>query len=83
MTKKEFSGLNKKKQLVLLSDFGNFLANRRHESFIISLFSFEEYYVEVWKRIGLDYIQYIEVVNDNSRLDQYLDGFDIKDLDPD
>lgn len=79
MTAKEFKALNKQKKFILLSDLGNFLANRMYQSFSIALFSFEGFYVEVWKRIGLDYIEYIEVVEDHSLLAKYLDDFDIND----
>jgi hypothetical protein len=77
MTVKEFSSLSKAKKYVLLSDFGKFMANRKHQGFLIGLFSFEGFYVEVWKRAGLDYIDYIEVVKDNKQLEKYLDDFDV------
>jgi len=82
MTKTDFSKLNSSEKCLLLRDFGKHLANRMHSRFIVSLFEFEGFYVEVWKRIGLDYMDYIEVINDNSILDQYLIDFDLgTDLD--
>jgi hypothetical protein len=82
MTKSEFSKLHKSRQFVLLRDLGSHLANRSYQGFIVSLFDFEGFYVEVWKRVGLDYIEYIEVVKDNLRLEEYLGDFNLdKDLD--
>lgn len=80
MTVKEFNPLSRAKKYALLNDFGKFLANRMHQGFIVSLFSFEGFYVEVWKRVGLDYIDYIDVVTDNKQLEKYLDDFDINGL---
>lgn len=77
MTKTDFSGLNRSEKFLLLRDLGKHLANRKHSGFIVSLFEFEGFYVEVWKRVGLDYVDYIEVVNDNSILEQYLDDLDL------
>jgi len=82
MTKTDFSKLNSSEKYILLRDLGKHLANRKHSGFIVSLFEFEGFYVEVWKRVGLDYMDYIEVINDNSILDQYLNDFDLgTDLD--
>lgn len=80
MTKEEFKNLTKEKRYLLLKDLGKFLANRKFEGFIVSLFEFEGFYVEVWKRIGLDYFEYIEVVNDPEILQKYLEDFNPRHL---
>ena len=80
MTKTEFSKLDKKRKVTLLKDLGKFMANRQHEGFFVSLFYFEEFYVEVWKRVGLEYIEYIEVVNDQNILAKYVDNLNFGDL---
>ncbi|NNE56423.1 MAG: hypothetical protein HKN32_10410 [Flavobacteriales bacterium] len=77
MTKEEYKSLSKAKQYLLLKDLGHFLANREYQGFIISLFEFEGFYVELWKRIGHDYIDYIEIVKDSETLQYYLDDFDV------
>tara|TARA_B110000196_G_scaffold289304_1_gene274821 strand:+ start:96 stop:353 length:258 start_codon:yes stop_codon:yes gene_type:complete len=77
MTKTDFSRLARGEKYILLCDLGKHLANRKHSGFIVSLFEFEGFYVEVWKRVGLDYVDYIEVINDNSILEQYLDDLDL------
>jgi hypothetical protein len=53
------------------------LGNRRFEGYLVSLFAVEEFYVELWKRVGLDYIDYIEVVRDDTRLEHYVPKLDL------
>ena len=57
----------------LLKEQGVFLASRQYESFEVHLFSLDGLYVEVWKRIGLPYIDYIEPLTENSRLNPWLE----------
>lgn len=51
-----------------------------HGGFTVGLFGLHGFYVEVFKRIGLDYIDYIEVVQELSRLDLYTDHLDLPDF---
>lgn len=57
----------------LLKERGVFLASRLHESFEVHLFSLGGLYVEVWKRIGLPYVDYIEPLSESSRLNHWLE----------
>ncbi|MFT6411508.1 MAG: hypothetical protein ACJA15_002339 [Flavobacteriales bacterium] len=34
-------------------------------------------YIELWKRIGLDYVDYIEVVDKKKAVDSYVDFIDL------
>lgn len=51
-----------------------------HGGFTVGLFALDGFYVEVYKRIGLDYIDYIEVVMELSRLEFYTDDLDLTDF---
>lgn len=78
MKKEEFRRLKLKQKYVLLRKEGKHLANRTHGGFQCSLFDFHAYYVEVWKPLGINIIQWIEVVNRDEIIDSYLEHFKIK-----
>jgi hypothetical protein len=56
----------------LLKDKGVFIASRHHESFEVHLFSLDGLYAEVWIRIGLPYIDYIEPLSGTSGLNPWM-----------
>lgn len=73
MELKRFKKCTLSERYELLKDEGVFLASRLHESFEVHLFSLNGLYVEVWKRIGLPNIDYIEPLAESSRLNPWLD----------
>lgn len=77
MTAKEFRQLSKRERYAIARDRATFLASRLHGGFQIGLFRFNDLYFEVWKRIGLDYVEYIEVVDEKKVRDAYLDNLDL------
>lgn len=77
MIKEEFRKLKLKKKYEVLRKDGKHLANRHHGSFQCSLFDFHGYYVECWKPMGINLIQWIEVVNRDEIIDSYLEHFKI------
>lgn len=76
--KENFRRLKLKAKYELLKKSGKLLANRTHGGFHCFLYSFSSFYVEVWKPIGINIIQWIEVVNSDEIIDSYLDGLDIE-----
>lgn len=78
MKKEDFQKLKLQKKYEVLRKEGKHLANRNHASFLCSLFDFHGYYVEVWKPIGINIIQWIEVVNRDEIVDNYLNNFKIE-----
>lgn len=58
----------------LLKQRGNFIASRFHGGHNCHLFAFDGYYVEVFKVMGLNQVQWIEVVQNDRTLDNYLDN---------
>jgi hypothetical protein len=80
MERSSFQKLNKAEKYRILKERGKFLASRMHGGFTVGLFGLDGFYVEVWKRIGLDYIDYIEVVMELSRLDLYTQDINLPDF---
>jgi len=58
---------------------GTFLANRIHGSFNVDLYYLEDFYVEVWKKVGLNIIHWIETV-EKKNLEYYTDHINIDKL---
>tara|TARA_Y100000768_G_scaffold306454_1_gene240457 strand:+ start:86 stop:298 length:213 start_codon:yes stop_codon:yes gene_type:complete len=61
-----------------LTNYGKFLIARYHGSYVVRLYQIEDYYVEVWLRIGLEQIQWIETINEERQLEVYLDRISLK-----
>ena len=77
MEKAEFRRLKLKQKYALLNKEGKYLAARNHAGFQCSLFDLNGFYVEVWKPLGINLIQWIEVVNRDEIIDSYLENFKI------
>jgi len=77
MEKEDFRRLKLSQKYDLIKKNGKFLAKRKHGGFLIDLYGYSSYYVEVWKPVGINLIQWIEVVNRDEILDSYLQDFKI------
>jgi len=77
MDPKVFSKLSLQLRFSLLKDKGEFVASRPYESFSVHLFTVEGYYVEMWQRIGLEYVEYVELIVEKRKLDVWTDAIDI------
>ncbi|MDQ3191826.1 MAG: hypothetical protein M3Q58_09540 [Bacteroidota bacterium] len=76
----EFKKLSLEKKLELVTKGGDYVSSRYYMGFEVHLYSMDNFFVEVWKRFGLDYIEWIEVVNSNATINSYLDNIDLDDL---
>ena len=80
MTSVEF----RKKRLLdkfgIVETEGNLLGERNYKSFRVRLYSLQDFYVEVWNKVGLNIIYWIEVV-DRQNFEFYTDLIDLSDLD--
>lgn len=76
MDERSFKKLKKVERYRILKKDGVFLASRTHAGFQIGLYHLNGIYIELWKRIGLDYIDYIEVVDKKKAVDRYVDFID-------
>lgn len=77
MTSDEFARKSLKQKHQLIQEQSEFVAQRIHGSHNIQLYAIHGFYVEVWKKLGLDYLQWIEVVKDDNILLQYTSGIDL------
>lgn len=77
MTKEDFRRLKLKARYQIVQEKGNYLAARTHGGFQIKLYDLFGYYVEVWKPMGINIIQWIEVVNRDEIIDSYLEDLEI------
>lgn len=77
MTANEFKQFSKEQRYHIVRDRSVFLASRMHNGFQVGLYRLDTLYIEVWKRVGLDYIDFIEPVAEPRVCDAYLDGFDL------
>ena len=73
----EFKKLSLEKKYRELEKSGNFVASRYHGGHTVSLFTYNGFFVEMWKRTALNYIDWIEVVNNDASLRSYLDSINI------
>lgn len=78
MDKEVFRHLKLKERYTLLSEEGVYLASRYHGGFHCFLYSFQNLYVEAWKPVGINIIQWIEIVNHDEVVDSYLGNIDVK-----
>lgn len=73
----EFKKLSLEKKYHELEKYGNFVASRLYGGHIVSLFTYNQFFVELWKRAALNYVEWIEVVNNDASLRAYLDSINI------
>ncbi len=78
MDKRYFEKLGKAQKVEFLRREATFVANRQYQGFIVSLFHANGMYVELWKRVGLDYVDYVEVVNEPEQTLEYVKGLNFK-----
>ncbi|MGF1565193.1 MAG: hypothetical protein ACFCUH_07480 [Flavobacteriales bacterium] len=77
MTASEFKQFSKEQRYLIVRDRSVFLASRMHNGYQVGLYRLDALYVEVWKRVGLDCIDFIEPVDEPRVRDAYLDGLDL------
>ncbi len=61
-----------------LREHGKYLASRHFAGYKAHLYQVDMFFVEVWMRIGLDNICFIEIARDHNVVDNYLKKIDIK-----
>jgi hypothetical protein len=78
MTEREFNKLKLADRYNLLKQEGEFVASRIYEGFHVHLFTLQGSYVEMWMRIGLEQVVWIELMKNKQTLDFYTKDFDPK-----
>lgn len=68
----KFKALSKKGKYREVQDHGNHIANRYYQSYEIHLYQVRDLLVEVWWKLGLNQIYWIEIVG-RDRVELYAD----------
>ena len=77
MTEEKFNKLTIQKKYELLKNKGDFIASRFYQTYRIHLYKYSDVLAEVWVKLGLNQIYWIETV-DKDRIDLYADEINIK-----
>lgn len=80
MTKKEFKKLRLSGRYAAVKKGGIHLASRDFNGYFVHLFSLDNFYIEVWILIGLGQIRWIEIQENQSQIDLYVDKLALGDL---
>ena len=80
LTAKEFKRYSLQKKFKLVRREGEFLGSRIFESYNVHLFRIEDFFVEVWQRLGLQQVYWVEVVTYDQILINYSDQIDLNKL---
>jgi hypothetical protein len=78
MTQGEFQRCPIEQRYYLLKEDGAFIASRFHTEFNVHLFSIYDFHVEIWQRISLNDVVWIEIVDPQNVLPLYAPGIDLK-----
>lgn len=79
MTEQEFRTKRLLDKFGIVETEGNLLGERRYKSFRVRLYALEDFYVEVWNKVGINIIYWIEVV-DKKNFEYYTDLVNLDDL---
>ena len=79
MDQKSFNKLSLDARRTLLKKGGNFLATRQYRAHTVHLYDLNGSYIEVWNRIGYDYIEWIEFTNNKETINTYLKKINIEE----
>ena len=77
MDKIEFNKLSTKEKFKLLKKSANYIGARTYGSYFVHLFEFNGYFVEGWRDIGTVGYRWIEVVNNDESLQEYLSNINL------
>lgn len=72
MTKEEFNKLSIEQRFQLLKKSGEFIGSKKHESYFVHLFTLNQFYVEMWRTLSTNQIQWIEIAENLDGLSEYV-----------
>lgn len=79
MTDTEFKKLSLKQKYNFVKDNGHYIAKRVYRGMEAFLYKIDDFYVEVWRRLMLNEIVWIEVAPE-STIHKYADSVDLDKL---
>ena len=72
MSEKEFAKFKLQKRFNITRKAGKYVASRIFRSYEIHLYQVEKFYVEIWQKVGLNLVHFVEVLKNEQALDEYL-----------
>lgn len=79
LTPERFKAMPVIKRLEVVRQRGEYLGSRAHGGHRVHLYALDGFYTEVWMRLGLEQVEWIEVATNTEILAEYVD-LDIKGL---
>ncbi|MFP4621112.1 MAG: hypothetical protein ACLFM7_07350 [Bacteroidales bacterium] len=73
MNKSNFQKLPEGEKASLVMDKGKQISRRKVSNYFVSLYSLEEFMVEVWYHSRTNKIENVEIVEDHTIIDKYID----------
>lgn len=73
MNKSNFQKLPEGEKVSLVMDKGKQISRRKVSNYFVSLYSLEEFMVEVWYHSRTNKIENVEIVEDHTIIDKYID----------
>ena len=73
ITKSHFQQLPEGEKSSRVLDEGKHISTRKVDHYYVSLYNMDEFMVEIWYHIANNKIEQVEIVEDNSILDKYID----------
>ncbi len=72
MAARRFMARPLSERLELVRIHGNYLGSRQHGGHRVHLYAMEGYFCELWMRLGLNYVEWIEVARNDDQLSEYV-----------
>lgn len=80
VNEKEFQGMKLKSKIVHLQMAGELIATRYHLKFRVELYTYNNFFVEVWRSLQFDEIFSIDVAPKRSVKEAYINVIDLEKL---
>lgn len=77
MTKKEFNKLTIQERYLHLKKEGDYIGSKKRESYFMHLFALHGHYVEMWRTLSENQIQWIEITDNKDCLSEYVKDIDL------
>ena len=76
-TERTFRKLSITKKVALLKSSAEYLGSRRYTAYDIHLYAYAGMLVEVWMKIGLNWVYFVDVQKSKKILELYVEDIDI------
>ncbi|NEQ48718.1 MAG: hypothetical protein F6K11_01105 [Leptolyngbya sp. SIO3F4] len=77
-SREQFGKLKLRDKYRIVKQEGDYTAARFFDTFHVLLYRMDGFYVEIWNRIGMNQVCWIEVVKDPRTLDRYLENIQLE-----